>query len=261
MTYESDLEREREKRDLILQSMRARTPVYQEPTPFLDIDLMHRDLRSWAIINLVFGVLSVFSGGALNPVWGIVMIMIAILAWRVKLPATFVFLGVTMAWVAVKNGIGVLSGGNIMWLGLSLLQAYWAYTLLRRWKLYSRSSLDQLYESGQWPAHLAPPPKEPVVTGRFAIAGLMMGAVALILVPGVCMTAIVLMMVNQGPTTPLWLVWLIEGSVDVGVMALGLSLAALLSKNDKKGWAIGGTIVGGLVLVVWLVIMLLGSSG
>ena len=257
MYNQRDLDQERERREELGQQIHETRALEKDAIPQINVLQMHKDLRSWAITSLLFGALSIFAGGTLDPIWGIVMIATAVLAWRVKLPAMFVLYSVTMAWAALMNGVNALLGGDLPWLGASLLQVYWVYSIMRRWKRYTRFPLEQVYESGDWPAAVAPPQSEPSITGAFAIAGIVLAVIALVLVPGTFILNVAFIAITQTAAVPTWVFRLIEGAVDVGVMALGLSLAAMLSRNERKGWAIGGTVVSAVVLGGWLLVVLL----
>ncbi len=217
---------------------------------------MHERIRSWAITSLVWGGLSIFASGTFDPVWGIVMIVIAILSWKIKVPAMFVVYGAFMGWAAVTNGLAVLTGGNISWLLMAALQAYWTYSILKEFKVYRQLPLQELVDAGAWPAHLGPPQPERVITGRFAIVGAILAALAIILLPTVFLANIGLRVLT-GTAPESLLTWMLLGSVDIAVLALGLCGAALLSKTERKVWAIGGVVISALVLIGWLLFLIL----
>jgi tetratricopeptide (TPR) repeat protein len=218
---------------------------------------MYNSIRSWALTSLVLGGLSLFAGGTLDPVWGIVLIVSAILSWRIKIPAMFVLYSVLMAYAAVMNGLSVFAGGSVSWLILALLQAYWAVSILRQFRKYSRLPLLTLYETGTWPANLAPPQPESIITGRFAIAGVILAVTELILLPCVFVGSVALLVITPMSELPWLREWLLNGALDIAVLALGLSCAAALSKNNRKGWAIGG-VVGALLAVGVVVVLFVG---
>jgi tetratricopeptide (TPR) repeat protein len=218
---------------------------------------MYERIRSWAITSLLWGGLSIFASGTLDPVWGIVMIVIAILSWKVKVPAMFIVYGAFMGWAAVMNGLAVLSGGSVTWLLMAALQAYWTYSIVKEFKVYRQLPLQELFDAGVWPAHLPPPQPEPVITGRFAVGGAILAATSLILVPTVFLADVALMML-VGPTWASQLLsWMLSGSIDLAVLALGLCGAALMSKTERKVWAVGGVVISALVLIGWLLFLIL----
>ena len=260
MSY-SELERERDQHEVMRQEIEDTRGLEAEapspPAPSVNVLQMHKDLRSWAITSLVLGVLSIFASGTFDPVWGIMMIVIAILAWRIRLPAMLALYAVVMGWAALTNGLSVLYGGDIVWLGATLLQVYWVYSILRRWKQYSRVPLEDVYASGAWPTSMSPPQQESVITGQFAVAGFILALFALILLPSTFVVVVLYGAITQSATTPPLLLWLLSGAVDIGVMALGLSLAGRLSRNERRGWGTAGIVVSAVVLVGWLLLVLL----
>ncbi len=218
-----------------------------------DVVQMYKSIRSWATTSLVLGGLSVFAGGTLDPVWGVVMIIVAILSWRIKIPAMFVLYSVFVAWAAIMNGLSVLVGGGVQWLLLAAMQVYWVISILKQFTRYNQLPLQELYQAGTWPVDLAPPQQESIITGRFSIAGVILAVIALILLPTVFVGGVVLAMITSASQPPQLMEWLLGGAVDIAVLALGLSCAAVLSKNNRRGWAIGGIAVSALVLIGWLV--------
>ncbi len=86
-----------------------------------------------------------------------------------------------------------------------------------------------------------------------------MGVVAMVLFHALLLLRIALAAIGELSASQSVLVWLvsgIEGIMNIGVLALGLSLAALLSRRGKRGWAIGGVVASVLVLVACVVFLL-----
>ena len=52
-----------------------------------DVAQMYRNIRGWAIASLILGSLSIVANGFFDPVWGILLVAVAILSWKVKLPS------------------------------------------------------------------------------------------------------------------------------------------------------------------------------
>jgi len=50
-----------------------------DPAPEQGIAQMYKSIRGWAFFFLLLGVISLFSFGGLDPIWGVVLIIIAIL--------------------------------------------------------------------------------------------------------------------------------------------------------------------------------------
>ena len=87
------------------------------------------------ITLLVFGGLSIFASGTFNPGWGILMIIIGILSWKIRNPAMFVIYSVMMGWVAVMNGLLGLQEEK-WWLILAVLQVYWTVSMAKQYRRY-----------------------------------------------------------------------------------------------------------------------------
>ncbi len=216
---------------------------------------MYEHIRSWAITSLMWGGLSIFASGTLDLVWGIVMFVIAILSWKIRIPAMFVLYSAFMAWAAVMNGLSALTGGNMLWLGMAALQIYWTISIMKQFKIYRQLPLQELFEAGNWPANLEPPQQESAITGKFAVVGAIVGALALVLLPVTFAGSIILAMVGIELNSQL-VYQLLSGIVDLAVLALGLAGAALLSRTERKIWAIGGVVCSVLVLIGWLLFLI-----
>jgi len=226
-----------------------------------DVVQMYKRIRSWAIYLLIVGGFSIFSGSTLDPVWGVLLMVVAVLSWRIRIPAMFSLYSVTVAWAAVMNCIAVLTGADVRWLFSAIIQVSLVVLMLVSFRKYRRLPLQEMFEAGTWPAELAPPRQESSITGQFAIAGAILALIALILLPSVFMGGIVLPMMIPISQPPELVVWLLTGAVDIAVLALGLSCSAILSKNDRKGWAVGGISMSALVLIGWLVILIVPNLG
>ncbi len=91
-------------------------------------DVIARETRSWGSWLLLFGLLQFVPGRSVDPVWGVVLILIAAGSHYFKSAAMLPVYGVTMAWAMVCN----LTTGDPRWIVLGLLQAYWAFTTFRQ---------------------------------------------------------------------------------------------------------------------------------
>ena len=242
LRYSTDSDERSEIRKKLTSLLPERTDVIQ----------MYKSIRGWAIYFLVGVGLLIFAGGRLDPVWGIVLIVSAVLSWRIKIPAMFVLYSVIMGWAAVTNGVSVLRGANLRWLVTVFIQVAFVVGLVREFRKYRHLPLQELFEAGTWPAHHAPPQSEAVITSRFAIVGVILAVSAMILLPGVFVGTMALATMMETSQVSQLMVWLLSGTIDVGVLAMGLSCAALLSRNNKRGWAISGVVISAVVLIGWL---------
>jgi hypothetical protein len=221
----------------------------------------------WTISSLIFGGISIFASGTFNPGWGIVMIVIGILSWKIKTPAMFVIYGVMIGWAAVMNGLVVLQGEEIWLLVLALLQVYWTVSIAKQYRKYRHLRLRELYEAGNWPGNLTPPADQAVISCRFAIASTSLAGITMILLPISCfgMFAYIILLQEAMAEQAAWLNQfsmqatgiVMEVMIGIAVLALGLGLAAILSGSQRKGLAIAGTVMSAIVLVSWIGFILL----
>jgi tetratricopeptide (TPR) repeat protein len=227
-----------------------------------DVVKMYKTIRGYTLMSLIVGALSVFSGGTLDPVWGVMMLGVGILTWRIRIPAVLVLYGVLMAWAALINGLAALTGAAPGWWALgAIAQTFWGVSLFSRFRKYHRLPLQALLEAGTWPAGIRPPQEATAITKHFAIVGTIMGIAALILAPALFVGDVVRIAVTGQLQTSSILTWSLSGVIDVAVSALGLSCAALLSRTVKRGWVIGGIATSAPVLVGGVLLMLLAKSG
>lgn len=222
---------------------------------------MYKNFRSWAIVSLVLGGVSVIASGIFDAGWGIVLIIIAALSWKTRIPEMFAVYAVIMAWAAFLNLVSYLPGGEWWWLTLASLQIYWTVVIVKQYRKYRRLPLQELYQSGGWPADHPAPQDEKLILSRFAIVGVILAGVNLVLFPGLCIGTAVFEIQAQLTETPAITIVLMSGLMDLTVLALGLSCAALLAKTDHKGLAIGGVAMSGLQLIIWIGLWLLGTWG
>lgn len=218
---------------------------------------MHKRINTWAATSAALGGLSLLAG-ALNSGWGVMMLIIAVLCWRVKTASMFILYSVAMAWAALSNGLAALDGGgNMLWLGLGLMQVYWVVSLVRQYRIYQRLPLRAMYEAKQWPVGLSAPPDGEVVTKWFGIAGMFVGGLALLMLPGIFVVNMAWRFLT-GMHIPFEILsYLFVVIPDLAVLAVGLSAAAMATRDGKKAWGVGGVVLGGINLVLWLGIVLL----
>ena len=151
-----------------------------------DVVQMYKSIRSWAIFSLVLGVISIFANRTLDPVWGVIMCLVALLSWRIKIPAMFIIYSIVMGWAALINGLSILLGGQVYWVFLSLMQIYWTITIVLQYRKYRKLRLVELYQAGKWPERLDPPQKEAEISKKLAFVGAILAGICLILLPFTC---------------------------------------------------------------------------
>lgn len=214
-----------------------------------DVEKMYKSIRSWAIFSVILGGLSIVAGDIFNPVWGIVLITIGILSWKVKIPQMFIIYGVIMGWAAIGNILSVITGEGVWWLGLSLLQVYLTVVIIKDYRKYRRIPIQKIYDGGRWPEKLAPPQDEMKIVDRFAISSFIGSAVSIAIMSVSLMSCLVLLFFTGAASpAPEWLFFIGLAAVDIAVLTLGMGIAALVSKGNKRGLAIGGIVISSLVL-------------
>lgn len=217
-----------------------------------DLAQMNKQIGSWTWALLIWGGLAVLSGilsvGGLDPVWGVVMIGVACLSVRVRVPAMFILYGVFMGWAALMNGLAPLFSGGTDggWLGWPLagLQVYGVISCWRHYWCYRQLAL--------------PEQEGADIAGRFAAFGLGLGLLALVLSPCALIGGgLVVALADSASTSAEALSTLgMLVSMDLAALGFGLSWAAVGAGQGEKGWAIGGGIISGLVLLGWLALLL-----
>ena len=226
-----------------------------------DVANLYKSIRSWAIWLVIIGGTSMVAGETLDPVWGIMLIVVGAMSWKIKVPAMFVIYSVIMAWAAVGNALIVISGGSVWWLVLSAFQVYLVFIIVKNYRKFRKLPLQELYDDGSWPDDLDPPQNESRIIERFAIVGLILSVISIILMFFTFMGCVMtLMMFEEANRLVEILIWVGTGAVDVAVLALGLGGAAVLFKKRRSGVAIAGMVMSGLVLVGYVlfnIVMLL----
>jgi hypothetical protein len=226
---------------------------------------MYRSLRSWAAILVFFGGLFIFASGisyylnsGFNPTGGIALIIVAILSLKIKIPAMLVIYAVVMGWAAVTSALWGWWGGGKLWLILSLVQIICTVLFVIQYRKYRHLRLRELFQAGNWPANLAPPRDEAVISGKFALASLILAGVPLILlmlITDFIAPQLYQLSIQLSHLTDI----LFIASGDLEGLALGLGWAAILTENTKKGLALAtaGVVMSAIVLVVWTIYMLI----
>jgi hypothetical protein len=238
-----------------------------ESSAELEVASMYKSIRSWAIGSILLGGLSILASGTFNPGWGIVVIVIGLLSWKIKTPAMFAVYSVMIGWAAVMNGVWGLQSKDWVLLIFALLQVYWTVSIVRPYRRYRTLRLKELFEAGKWLSSLARPADEAVVSNRFSIASTILAGITMIILPLTCIGTFgysILMdnaITEQGSSLNETLMQVagivMDTLIGIAVLALGLGVAAMLSGSKRKGLAIAGTVMSAIVLVSWIGLMIL----
>jgi len=233
--------------------MNASEYVTLHPEETIKADL-HKSIRSWTITLIIFGGLSFFVNKLFDPGWGIVLITVAILSWKIRTPAMFIIYGVLMGWTALNNIFAAISG-EIWWLGLALLQVIWTVSVLRRYKKFCHLQTRD----------------EVKVLGNFGKASGIISIACMVLPPASCLGVFTYILtlgeaalVSPSPQ----LQQLMETYftyvftfANLALLALGLGIAAMTAKHNHKGWAVAGIVMSSIILAGWTLLSILGTIG
>jgi tetratricopeptide (TPR) repeat protein len=189
--------------------------------------------------SLVIGVISIIANGTLDPIWGIANIVVALLMWKVRIPATLVIFAVMMVWAALLNIVSSLLGAGFVWTVGGLIQIYWSYLLFKDYRRFRRLPAEEFLAINTNANSVTPDEQVRRITRRYALAGALLGVLALLAIPGIFGCAVVSGVLQLGLSTQI-LSKLFGSIPDFGGLALGLCIAAFLSTKADRPLAIGG---------------------
>lgn len=200
--------------------------------------MVHED-KSWRFWLLVMGFMQLVASRFLNPSWGIMLILIAVVSLYFRSAAMLPVYGVTMAFAAASN----LLSGQGFWLIFGLLQIYWAYNTFRQFLILRRSA-DRLRIG----LGLDSSGKADRAASLFPWAGCALSAAA----PTVLVAAIILMVAStlatgQEPDERLTRL-AEEALVYSALLGLALAVAALLARYRRRTVSILAAIGSGLMI-------------
>jgi hypothetical protein len=222
---------------------------------------MYKSINSWAVFSIFWGGLSIVASNTFDALWGIILIIEGILAWKIKVPAMFILFSVIMGWAAITNGLSAFEGHETWWLLLALFQIWWTFSIVKLFRKYRHLRMQEIIQAGTWPIQLPVPQDEVVISDRFAITGGILAGI-LFMLQCTFLGSFILEVLAQSEEWPRWIDLLLTGVVDVALLTFGLSLAALLTSTKKKIIALIGVVTSllGLVayLALWLIAILLG---
>ena len=94
---------------------------------------MEQSLGSWGVGLVIFGVIHIVLSSVFEPGWGIVLIVIGLLAFASRSRVMFLIIGFAL-WLAA---MGNLTGGYGSWSMFGLLQIYWGFKEIVKFFKYS----------------------------------------------------------------------------------------------------------------------------
>lgn len=214
--------------------------------------LMLKEIRSWGIWLLGFGVLHVLTSGFLSAPWGIMLIVVGLGSFVFRSASMFIVYGVTLAWAAISN----LSSFEVTWVVFSLLQVYMAYRTFRQYGRFNKveSAYSKLVniveEDGSIPADR---------TARwFPWLSLLLGCSSFFGLVLLFSIVIVLAIASEDDgTVPGYFDFLFGLLMNAGVLGFSVGLASVLARHRPLPVAVIGTAAGALALVVHLALRFL----
>jgi hypothetical protein len=98
--------------------------------------LIRKELRYWGVGLIISGIIHLILYEYLDPIWGVLITVVGILALFYQKREMFVVLGAAMLLAGVGNiASGMLS--ESFWSSYGLLQLYWGYKEIKKFKLYA----------------------------------------------------------------------------------------------------------------------------
>jgi len=98
--------------------------------------LIRKELRYWGVGLIISGIIHLILYEYLDPIWGVIIIVVGVLALLYQKREMFVVLGAGMLLAGVGNiASGMLS--ESFWSSYGLLQLYWGYKEIKKFKLYA----------------------------------------------------------------------------------------------------------------------------
>ena len=209
---------------------------------------LEKELRSWSVSLAFWGVMS-FAFAGLNSAWGILLFLVAGLAFVFKDAAMFVVFAVTLAWAGITNATTLQAAGIIF----GLIQLVLAAQVFRKSRSYQTIPPETLTNNQQ--GTVAAGPRVSRTARAFPPLGCGLSLLAA-LSALMAFIALIVLAVMETQIENFATVGLVAGLVvDVAVLALAISLAALISRFRWRGLSITTLVVSGLILIGWIVLI------
>ena len=214
-----------------------------------------KGLRSWGVWSLVWGGLSLVASGIFSSPWGILLIIVGLASFYFRSASMYIIYGVTLAWATLQN----LGGLQITWIVFSAIQIYATVQVFLRYRRYHTAEL-QLQNAPSMQT------TEVALANRsarfFPWIGALLGLGSLFSVIFIFVLGVVIGIARGGvESIPTFLYYLIELSINLGVLGFALGLASILSKYRPKVMGFLALIAGTLTLLIDLGFMVLNLTG
>ncbi|MCA9870999.1 MAG: hypothetical protein H6649_14265 [Caldilineae bacterium] len=243
-TPQSTEEKRDEARRTAQYSKGAVPASYQLPAAF-DSQTLHKELRTWSLTLVFWGVISLAVSG-LDSAWGVLLLLVAAMAFVFKDAAMFVVFGVTLAWAGLSN-LATMEGSGIVF---GLIQAGLAVQIFRKYRYFRAAD-------NQAPAQPEYSDEQPVApASRAARVFPPLGCLFSVLAAAgalAFLVAVIVLVIQEIPFEITTGVALAIGLViDLAVLGLAVGLAALVARFRWRGLSILALIVSALILLGWL---------
>ncbi len=207
-----------------------------------------QETHNWGFWLLVMGFVQLIAGNFLDPVWGVLLILVAAASFYFRSAAMFPVYGVTMAWAMISN----ISSGDPRWIVFGLFQGYWSFKTFGQFILLRRaaSRLGTGLGTGS-------PDRSSQAAAIFPWAGCALSAVAAIGLVAVIIAAAAWPVLTGQKLGEQAIVLPLAAVIDLAVLALALGVAALLARYRRRLVSILAVIGGGLMLGLFLLLVIL----
>jgi len=204
---------------------------------------MLSEIKSWAVILLIIGIIQVFSAEFLSSTWGFLLICVGLSSFYFRSPAMFVVYGSTLSWAAISNALS--GSGN--WAIFSILQVFFAFQTFRQYFSYrafnapSQLSIENSFDNRfNFDKAAKPFPWISLSLGSISFVGLITVLLAVFIYVGMTNSMEIPPFLSFG-----------EGiMIDFAVIGFATGLASLLTRYKYKVASIIGMISGVLVLLI-----------
>lgn len=207
-----------------------------------------QETRSWGLWLLVMGFVQLIASNFLDPVWGVVLILLAAASIYFRSAAMLPVCGVTMAWAMISN----ISSGNPRWIMFGLLQAYWSFKTFKQFILLRRATSRLGIGLGA-----DTPDRSSQVAVIFPWASCALSAMATIGLVAVIIAVVAWPVVTGQELGEQAILVALAALLDSAVLAIALGVAALLARYRWQVVSILAIIGGGLILGLFLLLAIL----
>ena len=221
--------------------------IPQAPGSSVIHQAMLKDIRSWGLGLIGFGILNVFLSGLLNSSWGILLIVVGSASFIFKDAAMYVIYGITLLWAAVSNASSDQAG----WVVFSAIQLFLAVGVFRSFIRYRRAESD-LAETIETTGIDTSAPQSRA-DRFFPALGCLFGTLSLSTLVMFFFAVMIFVAAQEETAGPSSSFALFLGlAIDLAVLGFAINLAALLSRFRQKPLNIFGLIASMIPIGVYL---------